>query len=172
MTKNKKIKNAIQKNTEAIKNIEEKIQKIKIVDDNELSLKEIRETFYHCRDFEITNLWQRSVFLFGFILACFTGYGAILVSLLTTGEQKVAYPYFANFIECMISLVGIVFSVIWIMMSKGSKAWYEIYEKAIANIEHSIKDSTIFIEVPKEYKMGNYCKQYNDHINNNILSIF
>ena len=113
-------------------------QKIEITDNNELSLKEIRETFYHCRDFEITNLWQRSVFLFGFILACFTGYGAILISLLTTGEQKVEFPYLTNFIECCISLIGLVFSIIWIIMAKASKAWYEIYEKMITEIEKEI----------------------------------
>jgi hypothetical protein len=135
-------------------------QKIEITDNNELSLKEIRETFYHCRDFEITNLWQRSVFLFGFILACFTGYGAILISLLTTGEQKIEYPYFANFIECAISLIGIVFSIIWTMMAKGSKTWYEIYEKAIVQIEHSDKANNVFVKIPTEYRMGNYCSQW------------
>ncbi|MCQ2266067.1 MAG: hypothetical protein MJZ46_08550 [Bacteroidales bacterium] len=31
----------------------------------------------------------------------------------------------------MISFVGIVLSCLWIMMAKGSKAWYERWEKAI-----------------------------------------
>ena len=145
-------------------------QKIEIVDNNELTLKEIRETFYHCRDFEITNLWQRSVFLFGFILACFTGYGAILISLLTTGDQKVAYPYLANFIECFISCIGIVFSVIWIMMAKGSKAWYEIYENVITDIEHIKKDKNMSLGIPNEYQMGNYCKQHRDYIDDRLFS--
>ena len=144
--------------------------KIEIVDNNELTLKDIRETFYHCRDFEITNLWQRSIFLYGFILACFTGYGAILISLLTTGDQKIAYPYFANFIECVISLIGIVFSIIWIMMAKGSKAWYEIYEKAIGIIEHSDKANNEFVNIPNDYRMGNYCTQYKHHINDCLFS--
>lgn len=151
-------------------------QKIEITDNNELSLKEIRETFYHCRDFEITNLWQRSVFLFGFILACFTGYGAILISLLTTGEQKVAYPTLTNLIECVISLIGIVFSIIWIMMAKGSKAWYEIYENAITKIENKNnkqdndnKDKK-FLKMSYGYRMGNYCKQYKDYLDDSLFS--
>ncbi len=151
-------------------------QNIEITDNNELSLKEIRETFYHCRDFEITNLWQRSVFLFGFILACFTGYGAILISLLTTGEQTVEYPTLANFIECIIALIGLIFSVIWIMMAKGSKAWYEIYENAITKIENknNKKDDDSkepqYLKMFDGYRMGNYCKQYKDYLDDGLFS--
>ena len=142
--------------------------------DDKVSLKEIRETFYRCRDFEIKNLWQRSIFLFGFILACFTGYGAILMALLTSGEQNVDNPIWANAIECIISLVGIVFSLIWIMMSKGSKAWYEIYEKAIGRIEdkanNDIEHKNSVIIKSNEYKLGNYCEQYSDYIDDSIFS--
>ena len=36
-----------------------------------------------------------------------------------------------------ILLVGMLLSQLWIMMAKGSKAWYEVYEHAIYEIEHS-----------------------------------
>lgn len=145
--------------------------KIEITDDNNLSYREIRDTFYRCRDFELTNLWQRSIFLFGFIVACFTGYGTILLSLLTSGEQNVTYPTLANFIECLISLIGIVFSVIWIMMAKASKAWYEVYERAIGDVENKAdKDNCKSIHIEKQYRMGYYCTLYEDDVNNSPFS--
>ena len=36
-----------------------------------------------------------------------------------------------------ILLVGMLLSQLWIMMAKGSKAWYEVYEHAIYEIEHN-----------------------------------
>lgn len=42
-----------------------------------------------------------------------------------------------------------MFSLIWIMMGKGSKAWYEIYEQKIYEIE---KEDDL--EIPEDYRMG------------------
>lgn len=154
----------------------ETINTIKIIEDDELSGKEIRDTFYHCRDFEINNLWQRSIFLFGFMLACFTGYGTILIALLSTGEERINYPYLANLVECIIALIGIVFSVIWIIMGKGSKLWYEIYERAIGDIENKnnntdgCNSNRKYVIIPTSYIMGNYCNKYKDFVDNSIWS--
>jgi hypothetical protein len=56
------------------------------------------------------------------------------------------------------------------MMAKGSKTWYEIYEKAIVQIEHSDKANNVFVKIPTEYRMGNYCSQYRDRINDCLFS--
>ena len=40
-------------------------------EDDQVSLKEIRETFYRLRDFEISNLWQRSIFLSALLVLFF-----------------------------------------------------------------------------------------------------
>ena len=53
-----------------------------------------------------------------------------------------------NCICYILSIIGSTFSVIWIMMAKGSKAWYEIYERRIINIE---KESALGI--PQKYQM-------------------
>ncbi|UTC62394.1 hypothetical protein E4O05_00280 [Treponema sp. OMZ 787] len=37
-------------------------------------------------------------------------------------------------VPILISLLGIIFSVLWIIMGKGSKAWYEIYESNLAKM--------------------------------------
>lgn len=111
-----------------------------------LSLKEIRETLYHCRDMELNLLWQRSIFLGTFLTLCFTGYGVLAV-------QAADYKYVLYIYEymCGVALVGIILSVIWIYMVKGSKAWYEVYEGVICEIE---KETNPY---PK-YRMGVYAE--------------
>lgn len=50
--------------------------------EDKISIKEIHETFWRCRDFELSHLWQRSIFLSAFLILCFTGYGSLLITLL------------------------------------------------------------------------------------------
>ncbi|MCV9388073.1 hypothetical protein N7U62_15435 [Reichenbachiella sp. ABR2-5] len=40
-----------------------------------------------------------------------------------------------NVVCFLLSLLGIVFSIMWIKLGKASKAWYEVYESAIGAIE-------------------------------------
>lgn len=39
--------------------------------EDKISIKEIHETFWRCRDFELSHLWQRSIFLSAFLILCF-----------------------------------------------------------------------------------------------------
>ena len=49
----------------------------------------------------------------------------------TTNISK-TYWIVANTSAIIISYIGAALSVLWIIMLKGSKAWFEIYEAAIA----------------------------------------
>ncbi len=94
--------------------------------------KDIYKCLWICRDFEVDHLWQRSVFLAGFLLACFAGYGALASSILFPEDgSKAVSEELVNAIAFCICLIGIVISLLWLMMAKGSKAWYERYEQAI-----------------------------------------
>lgn len=97
-----------------------------------VSMKEIRETYYKCRDLEITYLWQRSIFLTAFLVLCFTGYGTVVNTF--ADSCLTINVILLHEIAMGISIIGITFSLIWIMMVKGSKAWYEVYEDAICNM--------------------------------------
>lgn len=108
----------------------------------------IRETFYSCRNFELTNLWQKSVLLTAFLVLSFTVYAGIVPKLFCKNLLQLKIVVI-NEICCAISLVGIIFSVVWIMMAKGSKAWYEVYESAIYEIEREKS-----IKIPNKYAMG------------------
>ncbi|RAJ79293.1 hypothetical protein CLV59_106354 [Chitinophaga dinghuensis] len=111
-------------------------------------LKYTLERLYKCRDLEISNLWQRSVFLSVFLILCFTAYGYLALEILKMSEQKLVFH-----LVCLgLTAVGAIFSVIWILMGKASKAWYEVYETAITKFEHS---HFKILGLPKKNIMGN-----------------
>ena len=112
---------------------------------SKIDLSDIREGFYKCRDFEISNLWQRSIFLSAFLLLCFSGYGIIIKYILENSENIIMHE-----LASFLSIVGMVFSILWVMMGKASKAWYEFYEHQICTIE---KETDLGIK--EDYQMGN-----------------
>ena len=94
--------------------------------------------FWKCRDLEIQHYWHRMVFMTAFLLACFAGYGGLLVAVIGQDGQKIPFVV-ANGMLFAVSLVGIVVSCLWLMMSKGSKAWYEEYEHLISAFQDVIR---------------------------------
>jgi bacitracin transport system permease protein len=121
-----------------------------------VKLKEIRQDFYKLRNFEISNLWQRSIFLFSMILLLFTGYGNLVFKLLEKNENTLLIHELC----CFVALLGFVFSLIWIMMAKGSKAWFEVYEKKITSIEE-------ILQINEIWRMGSRCTPH--ELDDNLL---
>ena len=111
--------------------------------EDKITLMDIYRTLWSCRDFELSHLWQRSVFLTAFLLLVYTGYGILIFNLLTVSKDVPETTLLV--LSCLglfILLIGIVLSQLWIMMAKGSKAWYEVYEKAIMEIEGNSRYAT------------------------------
>ncbi|WP_462353605.1 RipA family octameric membrane protein [Alistipes timonensis] len=131
---------------------------------NEVSLKELREGFYKCRSFEVLNLWRRSFLLSVFQFLCFTLYGVFASRLLDAGPAA-ANPLVVNEIACAAALLGMSFAFIWIMMAKGSKAWYEVYERYIFEIE---REETDGLKIPERYRLGALCRPW--EMNSNLFS--
>lgn len=95
----------------------------------------IYERLQKNRELEIKNLWQRSIFLATFLVLCYTAYGALIGNMLNqcfNAEKICQY----NIVVILTSFAGIIISVLWICMAKGSKAWQEVYEDAISDYEH------------------------------------
>lgn len=85
------------------------------------------------RAIEIGNLWQRSVFLGSFLLLGYTGYGFLLGNAIDpNGDGELEMEHF---FACVLACINVIFSILWIMMAKGSKAWYQVYENAIRFVE-------------------------------------
>lgn len=110
-------------------------------EDEKIKPKDIYESLWRCRDFELSHLWQRSIFLTAFLVMCFTGYGAVILEVCKGYATESPSFYILNLIAIIITLLGYVLSILWVQMSKGSKAWYEKYEKAIYEIERNEKYS-------------------------------
>lgn len=112
---------------------------------NKIDVLDVHQTIWRCRDFELTYLWQRSIFLTAFLVLCFTGYGFLLFEMIKEPTCKWPLSIVANdntltnevlnVVAIGLSLIGFLFSSLWIKMAKGSKAWYERYERAIYAIE-------------------------------------
>lgn len=105
-------------------------RKLDFADVSKVSLRDMYMRICECRDFEISHVWQRAIFLTAFLLGCFTAYGAAC-SLLIDEHHKLVYAWYVNIAAFGVSLVGVIVALFWIMMAKGSKAWYELYESAI-----------------------------------------
>jgi bacitracin transport system permease protein len=146
---------------------------------NELKAEDIYKEVWHCRDFEISNLWQRSVFLGAFMLAIAAGYGTLVMKMSKdTSEYPVVYTVYNNTLNNVtvkpelgkssgseqqsdntvqlrlpghilensaadgLCLLGMIFSILWVMMAKGSKFWYEAYEAGINYFRPDYKRGT------------------------------
>ena len=94
------------------------------------TLKYAYEELWRCRDFELKHLWQRAVFLGAFLLAAFAGYGHLILQCCGQGH---VFSMRDNVTGFVIAFGGLILSILWVMMAKGSKAWYERYESAIYN---------------------------------------
>lgn len=111
----------------------------------EVTLKDYYDHLWRCRDFELTNLWQRSIFLTAFIVLAFTGYGFLLFEIVKQypvrfdpkNSNEIINNLWSllNLMAVFISMIGFLLSSLWIKMGKGSKLWYEKYEEAIIAFE-------------------------------------
>lgn len=102
-----------------------------------INAKDVHGSFWKCRDFELSHLWQRSIFLTTFLVLSFTGYGCVTTKLfdLYVDKSSSFCLEIVNVAAFGIAMVGVLLSVLWILMGKGSKAWFERYENAISAME-------------------------------------
>ena len=106
--------------------------------DFQIEEKDAYERTWACRDFELSHLWQRSVFLAVFLLAIAGAYGTLLMKMYFPDEQKIKTVWQQHAIAAGVCWLGIMFSILWVMMAKGSKYWVERYEKGINKFEREI----------------------------------
>lgn len=81
------------------------------------------------RDFEIEMYWKRATYFWAFTAATFTGYILVLRFL-----DNINVPN----IELLLAAMGLIFSISWYLVNKGSKKWQENWEKHIDLLENEI----------------------------------
>jgi len=77
------------------------------------------------RKFEIELYWKRATYFWTFIAASLAGYGAIQASSITNKHD----------LSVMLSCLGLVFSVGWLCVNRGSKKWQENWENHVDMLE-------------------------------------
>lgn len=104
------------------------------LNDGSFSEKDLYQQLWDGRNFELSHFWQRSIFLTSIFVVLLAGYGKIIFSMYFPEKEieSIVESFAAqHFIAWGITLLSLVFSMLWIMMSKGSKLWYERYEYSI-----------------------------------------
>lgn len=104
---------------------------------DKFTAKDYYNELQHGRELEIDNLWKRSVFLGAFLIAIATGYGRLAFEILTNGKSD---PLIVHLAAAGLCILGVTFSILWIMMAKGSKFWYEAYENAIGDCYKNLRN--------------------------------
>lgn len=104
--------------------------------------KYIYDKVYQGYEREINTLWHRSVFLGAFILSITTAYGAIIGK---TFEDNIAFGTFkgTQFLLCFVSLLGTIFSILWICMARASKANQEEFEMRLTALGKKLEISCL-----------------------------
>lgn len=129
--------------------------------DEKVSLKELWDRFYQLRDVEIQNLWQRTSIFAGFIGLLFAGYGYIFLGS-STSDLTVKHAW-----SCGIAILAIIFSIFWIALAKGAKAWIGVHERKICEIEAEEE-----LGIPARFCMGELSYPGGKkEPNNNLLSM-
>jgi len=78
------------------------------------------------RKFEIGLYWQRAAYFWALIAATFAGYLAVLSS--DKNEEKYFYAF-------VLSCIGLIFSLAWFLVNRGSKFWQENWENHVDMLE-------------------------------------
>lgn len=91
---------------------------------------EALERAWKNRDFEIELYWKRATYFWTFLVATFAGYFIVI----SRPEVSKAFPQ----AELIVTSLGLVFSLAWHFVNKGSKKWQENWEKHIDMLEEEV----------------------------------
>lgn len=81
------------------------------------------------RKFEISLYWQRTAYFWALIAAAFAGYFAVL------SAEHIEHKAFNAF---TLADIGLVFSLAWFRVNRGSKFWQENWERHVDLLEDAV----------------------------------
>ncbi len=96
-----------------------------------ITYKDVYKVRWKSRDFELTTFWQRAVLLGTFMVLFYTGYGVLLSKMIALRSISLVRWNFINLIAVGVACFGMIISLLWILLAKGSKAWIDRNESAI-----------------------------------------
>jgi len=97
-------------------------------------IKEAYEKAHKVREFEITLFWQRLNYLWAITAVLFAGWGYTINALLTAPDlSKVSNVQYLSVL--MISIFGMMFSVVSRFITEGGKFWQQVWEYHVVTLE-------------------------------------
>ena len=111
--------------------------------DENYPIEKALNTAHDIRKFEIQLFWSRGIYYWGFIVASFTAYFAVLNKLLPNEKLDLLRDLtklscFSKIVLLFMSLICLFFCTAWILVNKGSKFWQKNWEAHIDQLEDGI----------------------------------
>lgn len=101
-----------------------------------------------CREFEISKYWTRAGYFWAFITVIYAAYFHVLKFYSDKTFD------FGHFPTLALAALGFVFSIAWILSSKGSKHWQENWERHVARLGESIMGPIHAIYKPNSFSVS------------------
>lgn len=117
--------------------------------------KEIFNLAWESRKFEIELYWKRAVYFWAFQAVALAGYFSIL-----SADSFAEKNHSLFYVNCL----GLITSLGWYLINKGSKSWQRHWEKIVDILEDMV--------VGKLYKTGTTEKTYSVSKINQLISLF
>ncbi len=108
----------------------------------------------HTREFEINLYWKRATYFWAFITTVYVAYYHVLVYIYC--RQHGHLP------TLVLSGLGLLFAVCWILVAKGSRHWQENWENHVCLLEDPVTGPLFKINDPKSISVSkvNLCVGY------------
>lgn len=100
-----------------------------VPEENKVKVKAAYDKAWETRNFEIDKFWTRAAYFWGFIVLIFGGYISV-----RTSSKNMVEPHLDLFLLCL----GLLFSLAWWLVIRGSKCWQENWERHIDMLENFI----------------------------------
>lgn len=107
---------------------------------------QVYSCLWKCRDLEIQMLWTRLTLLGAFMALTYTGYGVLMFK----GLDGIQHWKLFNLLAMGTCAFGFIFSLLWTLTAKGSKAWFERYEAALSYFQKTYRDIGLFARMASE----------------------
>lgn len=110
--------------------------------------KKMYEQYKQSRDAELDKFWKNSTYVWTFLGLCFTAYSVLIIKFIDTDGSNFKLQLSLS----AICTFGLLLSFVWRWMAQGLKAWYEVFEYAIWDMEsyHNV------FKYPPNFNIGNY----------------
>ena len=118
-----------------------------LADAEKTKLEKILENAYDIRKFELDLYWKRATYFWGFLVAAYT---ALFVLI---DKKLVEYQF-------LVVCLGLIFSLAWYLVNRGSTYWVTNYERVIDAIEEKLGTEFYKLNLENEFSIFNLQQNY------------